>query len=96
MNTQELRGALAALVEANAVVEERIASVLELARGVDAGDRECGRVVLAAAGVEVVADFLLGVAWPLSVRTARTWRSFAISSSMAFNIWSFKDVPFVL
>ena len=51
MSTEELRGALAALVEANAVVEERIASVLELARGVEAGDRERGRVVLEAAEV---------------------------------------------
>jgi hypothetical protein len=53
-------------------------------------------LVLAAAGVEALADFLVGLAGPFSVRMVRTWRSFAISSSMAFNIWSFKDVPFVL
>ena len=43
----------------------------------------------------VLAD-LVGLAWPLPVRIARAWRSFAISSSRAFNIWSFKEVPFVL
>lgn len=30
----------------------------------------------------------------LSARMARAWRYFAISSSMAFSIWSFKLVPF--
>jgi len=46
-----LRGALAALVEANAVVEERIKEILELARTVDAGERAGGRLVLEAAEV---------------------------------------------
>ena len=49
MSVEELRGALAALVAANAVVEEKIAAVLELARSVD--DREGAEVVLEAAGV---------------------------------------------
>ena len=49
MSTEELRGALAVLVAANAVVEERIAAVLELARAVD--DREGAGVVLEAAEV---------------------------------------------
>ena len=51
MSTEALRGALAALVEANAIVEERIAAVLELARAVDDCDREGAGVVLEAAGV---------------------------------------------
>ena len=49
MSTEELRGALATLVAANAVVEERIAAVLELARLVE--DREGAGVVLEAAEV---------------------------------------------
>jgi hypothetical protein len=40
------------------------------------------------AGEAVVALLLTGVL-AASVRIARAWRSFAISSSMAFNIWSF-------
>ena len=47
MGAEELRGGLAALVAANAVVEERIAAVLELARAVD--DREGAEAVLEAA-----------------------------------------------
>ena len=47
MSVEELRGALAALVAANAVVEERIAAVLELARTVEG--REGAEVVLEAA-----------------------------------------------
>ena len=47
MSTEALRGALAALVEASAVVEEKIAAVLELARAVE--DREGAGVVLEAA-----------------------------------------------
>ena len=50
-------------------------------------------LVLAA---EVLADLLVGLAWLLWVRIARAWRSRKISSSMAFNIWSFKGDPFVL
>jgi hypothetical protein len=49
MNTEELRGRLAALVAANAVVEERIKGLLELARMVDAGDRDSSGVLLEAA-----------------------------------------------
>ena len=49
MSTEELRGALEALVAANAVVEERISEILELARTVD--DREGAEVVLEAAQV---------------------------------------------
>ena len=49
MSVEELRGALAALVAANAVVEERIAAVLELARSVEG--REGAGVVLEAAEV---------------------------------------------
>ena len=47
MSAEELRGALAALVEANAVVEEKIAAVLKLARTVEG--REGAEVVLEAA-----------------------------------------------
>jgi Domain of unknown function (DUF222) len=47
MSTEAFRGALAELVAANAVVEERIAAVLELARTVD--DREGAEAVLEAA-----------------------------------------------
>ena len=47
MSTEALRGALAALAEASAVVEEKIAAVLELARAVE--DREDAGVVLEAA-----------------------------------------------
>jgi hypothetical protein len=46
MSAEVLRGELAALVAANAVVEERIAAVLELARTIDAGDREGAGVLL--------------------------------------------------
>ena len=49
MSAEALRGALAELVAANAIVEERIAAVLELARSVD--DREGVGVVLEAAEV---------------------------------------------
>ena len=47
MSTEALRGALAALAEASAVVEEKIAVVLELARAVE--DRDGAQVVLEAA-----------------------------------------------
>ena len=47
MGAEELRGALAELVAANAVVEERIAEILELARTVD--DRGGAEAVLEAA-----------------------------------------------
>ena len=47
MSTEALRGALAALAEANAIVEEKIAAVLELARAVE--DREGAGMVLEAA-----------------------------------------------
>ena len=49
MSAEALRGALAELVAANAVVEERIAAVLALARTVD--DREGAEAVLEAAQV---------------------------------------------
>jgi Domain of unknown function (DUF222) len=52
MGAEVLRGELAALVAANAVVEERIAAVLELARTVDAGDREGAEALLD--GAEVI------------------------------------------
>jgi hypothetical protein len=51
MNTEALREQLAALVAANAVVEERIREILELARTVDAGDRDSSGVLLEAAEV---------------------------------------------
>jgi Domain of unknown function (DUF222) len=50
MGTEVLRGELAALVAANAVIEERIAGVLELARTIDAGDRDGSGVLLEVAG----------------------------------------------
>ena len=49
MSVEELRGALAALVAANAIVEERISEILELARTVE--DREGAEAVLEAAQV---------------------------------------------
>jgi hypothetical protein len=48
-------------------------------------------LVLAA---DVLADLLVGLTWLLSVRIVRAWRSLKTSSSMAFNIWSFKGDPF--
>jgi hypothetical protein len=51
MNTEELRGQLAALVAANAVVEERIKGILESARTIDAGDCDGSGVLLEAAEV---------------------------------------------
>jgi hypothetical protein len=51
MNTEELRGQLTVLVAANAVVEERIKGILELARTIDAGDRDGSEVLLEAAEV---------------------------------------------
>jgi hypothetical protein len=49
MSAEALQGELAALVAANAVVEERIAALLELARTVDVGDREGAGALLEAA-----------------------------------------------
>jgi hypothetical protein len=49
MNAEALRGELTALVAANAVVEERIKRVLELARAIDPGDREAAGALLDAA-----------------------------------------------
>ena len=49
MSTEALREALAALAEASAIVEEKIAVVLELARAVE--DREGAGMVLEAAQV---------------------------------------------
>jgi Domain of unknown function (DUF222)/HNH endonuclease len=49
MSTQALRGELESLVAANAVVEERIKAILELARTIDPGDRDGAGVVLDAA-----------------------------------------------
>ena len=46
MSMEELRGQLAALVAANAVVEERIKGILELARAIDADDRQAAGVLL--------------------------------------------------
>ena len=58
----------------------------------------CFRAELAArfllAVVGVMADFLAGLAWLPSVRSARACLSLSISSSRAFTIWSFKDGPF--
>jgi hypothetical protein len=51
MNAEVLRGELAALVAANAVVEERIKRVLELARAIDPGDRDGAGALLDAAGM---------------------------------------------
>jgi hypothetical protein len=45
--------------------------------------------------VDVLADLPVDLAWLLSVRIARAWRSLKISSSMAFSIWSFKGDPFI-
>jgi hypothetical protein len=50
MSAEVLREELAALVAANAIVEERIAAVLELARTIDAGDRDGAGVLLEVAG----------------------------------------------
>jgi hypothetical protein len=49
MNAEALREELAALVAANAVVEERIKRILELARTIDADDREAAGALLDAA-----------------------------------------------
>jgi hypothetical protein len=49
MGAEVLREELAALVAANAIVEERIKRILELARALDAGDRDGAGVVLDAA-----------------------------------------------
>jgi hypothetical protein len=51
MNAEALRGQLAELVAANAIVEQRIAALLESARAVDAGDRDGSGVLLEAAEV---------------------------------------------
>jgi hypothetical protein len=51
VSVEALRAELAALAEANTVVEHRIEAILGLARAVDAGDREAAGVVLEAAGV---------------------------------------------
>jgi hypothetical protein len=51
VSAEALRAELAALAEANTVVEHRIEAILGLARAVDAGDREAAGVVLEAAGV---------------------------------------------
>jgi len=51
VSAEALRAELAALAEANTVVERRIEAILGLARTVDAGDREAAGVVLEAAGV---------------------------------------------
>jgi hypothetical protein len=51
MGAEVLRGELAALVAANAVVEERIRGILELARAVDADDRQAAGVLLDVAEV---------------------------------------------
>jgi hypothetical protein len=51
MNVEELQEQLAALVAANAVVEERIAALLELARAIDAGDCDGSGVLLDVAEV---------------------------------------------
>jgi hypothetical protein len=51
MGAEALRAELAALVEANAVVERRIEAILDLARAVGGGDREGAGVVLEAAEV---------------------------------------------
>jgi hypothetical protein len=49
MNAEELRGQLAALIAANAVVEKRIQGILELARTIDADDRQAAGALLDAA-----------------------------------------------
>jgi hypothetical protein len=51
MNAEALQEQLAALVTANAVVEERIKGILELARMIDAGDCDGSGVLLEAAEV---------------------------------------------
>jgi hypothetical protein len=51
MSAKVLREELAALVAANAIVEERIAAVLDLARTMDAGDRDGSGVLLDTAEV---------------------------------------------
>jgi len=51
MCVEELRARLAALAEANAVVERAIRDLLDAARGVEAGDRAGADVLLEAAGV---------------------------------------------
>jgi Domain of unknown function (DUF222) len=51
MNAEELRGQLAALVAANAIVEERIKRILELARTIGAGDCDGSGVLLDVAEV---------------------------------------------
>ena len=51
MSAEALREELEALAAANAVVEERIKGILELARAIDAGDRQAAGVLLAAAEV---------------------------------------------
>jgi hypothetical protein len=51
MNTEVLREELAALVAANAVVEERIRGILELARAIDADDRQAAGALLDVAEV---------------------------------------------
>src|SRR3984957_1536755 len=51
MVVEALRAELAALVEANAVVEQRVGVVVGLARAVDGGDREGAGLVLEAAEV---------------------------------------------
>jgi hypothetical protein len=59
----------------------RLALALSLRRGPALGAAACAAGFLPA-GVLLFA------------RMARAWRNRAISSSMAFNIWSFKSVPF--
>jgi hypothetical protein len=49
MSAKVLQGKLAALVAANAIVEEMIKRILELARAIDPGDREAAAVLLEAA-----------------------------------------------
>ena len=51
MSMEELRGQLAELVAANAIVEERIKGILESARAIDAGDRDGSGVLLEVAEV---------------------------------------------
>jgi hypothetical protein len=46
------------------------------------------------AGADAFFDDLRVVSLPVLPRRARAWRNRAISSSRAFNMWSFKDVPF--
>ena len=51
MTVEAWREQLAELVAANAIVEERIKKILELARAIDAGDRDGSGVLLDAAEV---------------------------------------------